>query len=456
MKRLSYFSPIFVAIFTVTSLYAANAARLEWSQIVIPLVFAIAVAGLFMLLFWLLKWTSKSMPIVASMFIFASLTWYVMPIWVDILLILYALFVGIQKYLKTNKATFILAFVMILAILFTTGQALIINATNQVKAETTTIGLASPDVPNIYFIIPDRMPSIEAMRESKIECDQFLTTLKQRGFYVKENQLSGDEYSAIHPQNVHTTRTMRYFAAVLNGGIDIPLEISYKNCSTLIKSPEVFSQLHAKGYTIYNVASWFAETSKLPADYSLHFKDISFLERLFQDELSVAFYERTILRGINFRLLELDASTNNIEKNRHTWQAEQIIELSQLNASTQGLDYGRDGPVFVMAHILLPHEPFVWCDSNASQSEQYYQQIKYTQTYLINLIDGIRTADPKSIIIIQSDEGMAYKKPVELNYALSPVQWNGVLTAWYIPGADILEINQLRHTEILKYVLENR
>lgn len=394
------------------------------------------------------------MPFVASIFTAAALLWYLITPYAGITLMVIALVFGIWKRFNVKPATYILTLLMIVAIVVSTIQGVVVNTTNQVKTQTTMIGLAAPDAPNIYFIIPDRMPSFEAMRESNIECEQFLTELKQRGFYVKENQLSGDLYSAGNPQDVHTTRTMRYFASVLNGGIDIPLEINYKDCSTYIKTPEIFTQLHDEGYTIYNIASWFAETSKLPADFSLHFQDISFLERLFQDELSVAYYDRTILRGLNFRLLESEGSTGSIERNRHNWQAEQIIKRSQLNAMSHNFDYGRSGPIFVMTHILLPHEPFVWSDTRLSQPEQYYQQIKYTQTYLINLIDGICTADPEAIIIIQSDEGMAYKKPVELNYALSPVQWNGVLTAWYIPGADESELAVLKHTEILKYLLQ--
>lgn len=454
LKKLSNFTPILVAIFTVTGLYAANADRIGWGQIVAPLVFAICVAGLFMLLFWLLKWTSRSMPFIASIFTGAALLWYLITPWAGLALMLMALVLGIWKRVNTKLVANILAVVFIIAIIVSTGQAIFINATNQVAAQKTEIKLAAPGTPNIYFIIPDRMPSIAAMQESGIPTEDFVAVLKERGFYVKENQLSADQYYAGHPQNVHTTRTMRYMASVLNDGKEIPLDISYKDCSSEIKNPNVFNELHDKGYTICNVASWFAETSQLPtADYNYRFTDVSFMEKIFQDELSVAFYDRTIIRGLNFRLLQSSYSTGNVERERHIWQAGEVIKLSKVIG----------GPVFVMAHLMLPHEPFVWdADGNPqnnkrlSEPEAYYQQIQYAQSYLLNLIYGIQANDPNAIIIIQADEGMAYKSPVELNTALSSTQWSGVLTAWYIPGADASELSNLKHTEILKYILGSR
>jgi hypothetical protein len=79
------------------------------------------------------------------------------------------------------------------------------------------------------------------------------------------------------------------------------------------------------------------------------------------------------------------------------------------------------------------------------------QQIRFTCDYLNSLANDILNADPDAIIIIQSDEGMAYRKPVELNYDLTPVQWNGVFTAWKLPWDDGLA--DLPHTGILNFVL---
>lgn len=447
MKKLSYFTPPLVAIFTVTSLYTANAARLEWSDVAVSLVLSLLVAGLFMLLFWLLRWTAKDMPFVASVFTAAALLWYMITPYGGLVLVTGALLLVIWRKVNTQSFSAFLSLIMLFAIVVSSAWATQVNISNQASSQAkTTIGEATPGTPNIYFIVPDRMPSFDAMRESHIECETFLQELLDRGFYVKENQLSHDEFTADYDGEIHTTRTMRYMASVLNDGAEIPLDISYKDCREMIKVNSLFGKLHEKGYTVYNVASWFTETGQLPgADFNYNFTDVTLLDKFYQNEFSVAYISRTILKGINFKMLQSEDSLSRVEKTRHIWQRNTVYRIS--------LAHG--GPWFVMAHLMLPHEPFVWCDMKTSQPEQYYQQIKYTQTYLITLIGEIQVADPDGIIIIQSDEGMAYKKPIELNYTLSPVQWNGVLTAWYIPGADEVELSKLKHTEILKYVTGN-
>jgi hypothetical protein len=43
--------------------------------------------------------------------------------------------------------------------------------------------------------------------------------------------------------------------------------------------------------------------------------------------------------------------------------------------------------------------------------------------------------DPTAIIIIEADEGMAYPDPQDraLNQAEDNTEWNGTLSAWYVP-----------------------
>lgn len=454
MRKLNKLAPVLISIFTVTSLYAANAERLDVGQIWIPLVIAPLFAGLFMLLFWLHKWTAKSMPFIASVFTLVMLLWAMFPVWVSLTLLLAGLVTGIFARKYTEPATKAVSLIALIAIVVTVGQGAFIRLSNHEVQEHSTIAAVSNPGPDIYFIVPDRMPSPVAMREAGINPDAFINKMRGMGFYVKEDQLSHDPYAVDTPMDdIHTTRTMRFFASVLNDGRDIPLNIDYRTNTAFIKQPELFSKLHAKGYTIINVASWFAETNTIiDADYNLHYQDIPFSEKLFQNEFSQTFWKRTILAGgINLRFLQSTTFIGGIERGRAEWQANRLIEYSK---SVHGQS------IFAMAHILMPHEPFVFnaeggpADTSLSEPEQYYAQIAYALDYLPSLAAQIRANDPTAIIIIQADEGMAYAKPKELNYSLTPEQWDGVLTAWYIPGAEESELQKLKHTKILKYVLE--
>jgi len=372
------------------------------------------------------------------------------PIAAGVMMVGAIVFTWLIKDTETHrKGAIMISLICLFGILLSVGAAVKTNIEYPIEAKKTIIALNDTKVPNIYFIVPDRMPSIEAMRETGINPDSFVSDMRNMGFYVKENQLSHDPYT-VDMKGMKTTRTMRYFASVLNDGIEIPLGSEYTYCRNLIKQPALFDTLHSKGYTIVNIASWFSETKDiLTADFNLKYSNTGLLEKVFENELSVAYWSRTAFNMINFRFMQSDASLGSVERGRAAWQAGELNVWSQA-VHGQGL--------FIVAHILMPHEPFVFdseggpANTKLSQPDQYQEQTEYALTYLKDIAAGILANDPEAIIIIQSDEGMAYKKPIELNYDLSPTQWNGVLTCWYIPDKNELELSELKHTDILNYL----
>lgn len=443
---MKYLPPVLTGIFCTVSLYAANAARISIGNIWLPLLLSAALGAFFTLFFSLNKHTEKGAGVIASFWTLAFLLWNVITPAVSVVFLLISLFIGV----KFNNATArkVLLVVMTLAIVVSSISA-VFTINGPVVATATPI-VAGTDRPNIYFIVPDRMPSIDAMVESGIDPSAFKWELIPKGFYVKDNQLSHDQYTAENPPKVETSRTMRFFASVLNGGKEISLTIPYRECRQLIQVPAIANELHELGYTFWNVGSWFTETSNITnADYNLKFQNQNLYEHIFTGEFNQAFWDRTIIRGLNIKVLLPQREIAEADALRHVWQALNVIQISKA-----------PGQHFVMAHILLPHEPFVWdADGKINYNtgdpvKEYTAQIQFACGYLLSLVDGIQSNDPGAIIIIQSDEGMAYRKPVELNYDLSPVQWNGVLSAWKIKPFNQTELDALKHTEILKYVLD--
>jgi hypothetical protein len=443
-RKLSFAAPFLVAIFTVISLYAGNADRLEPGQMVAPMVFALAIAGLFLLLFWLFRPTSDAATFVAALFSFVFLVWHLLN-WYELsVLMAGALFFGVVSKKRLLNGTLLLCLILALSLSY---SSVVAGITAAGRADTVAAGGYTYTLgqPNIYFIVPDRMPSFAAMRESGIDPEQALADLRALGFYVNENQLSQDPYTVDYTGEVHTTRTMRFFASVLNGGQAIPMEIGYQDCRALIVGNSAFTQLHAAGYRIKNVASWFAETSRFTeADENLTYENVGFLENLFRDELSGAYFERTILAGLNFRVWEPDASKVRVETGRVFWQRDQVLKVAESGETS----------TFTFAHLLFPHEPYIYADPADSIPAQYEANIRAALAFLTDLVGTIRAADPSAVIIIQSDEGMAYRKPIELNNDLSPVQWNGVFTAWYLPDYTGNK-DKIKHTDILAVVVKH-
>lgn len=438
MKHLYNYAPVLTAIFLTTTLFMANAQRTPWANLWLPLITGVLVALFFHGLFALHPLTRKAAPGIAVAFTTVFLLWQIFPLWLNMSILISA-FLPLAAFdkIKIIKAEGIISFVCVVGILFSMGFGIFAKL-DTVQASGYTPIAVTESKPNIYFIVPDRMPSIQAMEETGLDTTGFVSKLESMDFYVKPDQASADSYTADSELKPETTRTMRFFAAVLNDGQQLPLGVGYKVCRNMITYPGIINTLHEQGYTFINIASWFEETRNINADIKLDYANGGLLDKLYSDEFSVAFWSRTILKGFTGRVFLTDNAVGELERNRHTWQAQTLVDIAGEKSNNR----------FVLAHILLPHEPFVWADD-------YIGQIDYAMTYLAKLAEAIRTADPDAIVIMQADEGMAYTDP-ELSKALSNTQWNGVLTAWRIPNANRTDLQALKHTEILKYLLEVR
>jgi hypothetical protein len=122
-------------------------------------------------------------------------------------------------------------------------------------------------------------------------------------------------------------------------------------------------------------------------------------------------------------------------------------------------------PVFVFAHMLIPHRPFVYDEhgryqskpfvatqndnlgeKDKEQNERYVKLVKFANSKIIEVVDNLlsRSKTPP-IIIIQADEG-----PLPIRYIVYGDEFNwkkqatareikqkyGILNAYYLPGID--------------------
>ena len=375
------------------------------------------------------------------------MVWYAFnPILLGVILL--AVTILCLRFKDMAKLTKPLAVFLAVAVAFSLGQA-VFYSTKVSAIPPVALVDNSENNPNIYFIIPDRFPSIAAMQETGIDTTEFTTQLRADGFYINPNQISHDLFTP-NTKDATTTRTMRYLAAVLNMGETVTLTTPYKTVLQMIKDPSIIPIAHLLGYEYINIGSWFTETAVSPnADYNYIYEGGSLADKIYRDEFSVAVWDRSLLHGFSLRRL-LGASTiNDLEMRRELYQTQTIQSVAR-----------QDGPRLVFMHLIMPHPPYVWdadgnpqTDTTLSEPELYRQQIIYAQQFLIEMERGIVANDPTAIILFQSDEGMAYQKPLALNLALSPTQWNGVLSAWRIPGMHVSDMENVLHTDVLKLVM---
>ena len=465
MKSLSKFGfllPILTAIFIVLSLWSVNATRTTPLDVVIPLTTAILSSILLWGLAHLLPMLGrKSLPppmldninIFAAVLVVVFLLWSVLTPWVAMaILIVASLALTIFSLKKAIPA--LIVFMLIVnvvavgegtfqqmgAVKAAAAPAQSSNNTNVVSSNDASSNPATAKLPDIYFIIPDRMPSIAAELEDGFSgATAFQQSLENLGFQVWPDSLSSDPLKPTQTEGTPTTRTQRYVTSALNYGAPIPFDISYNASIQMIDYPQIASDLKAIGYQYDMIGSWWPVTASSPSADNNFVYHSNALSQAVDNSFTTAFYDRTLLgwtRVSPLTLLQVDKST---EAARQEYQLQTINDIA-----TGEIEQAQStAPKFVFMHFLDPHPPYIFQadgqpqTSGVSEKQAYLDQIEYASTSLTKLAANLRAEDPTAIIIIEADEGMAYDSTetdsTALNEAEDNTEWNGTLSAWYVP-----------------------
>ena len=195
------------------------------------------------------------------------------------------------------------------------------------------------------------------------------------------------------------------------------------------------------GYQYIHVGSRYGPTeSSVAADRNLRLGGPS--------DFAAALYDNSALPAISRRL---GLSKSSPERAR-----QYDVGRFQLNTLDDLATEPESGPVFVFAHILLPHPPYVFAkdgsfvpdevDAARSQSDGYAEQLVYVNQRINALVDRLldRPEAERPIIILQADEG-----PYPAPYARNTITYDwstatseeleikyGILDAMYLPGPE--------------------
>jgi len=156
--------------------------------------------------------------------------------------------------------------------------------------------------------------------------------------------------------------------------------------------------------------------------------------------------ENTVLAPIMRRLsFGPDISDyHTFHRTRALYQFDRIAEIVKTQPS----------PKFVFAHILLPHDPYVFgpnCESEdpvGSTTEKYLSNLACTNKLVSEAVETILASSSKSsVIVIQGDEGhyaMKYPfKPLQDYREADPRSLQErarILNSYYLPGVDAGDI----------------
>lgn len=286
--------------------------------------------------------------------------------------------------------------------------------------------------PDIYYIILDRYAHNEVLQSAfGFDNSVFTKDLENKGFYLAQESVAN------YP------KTFQSLASSLNMSYLDFLTGQYKESKDwTVAYPymydyKVWRFLKNQGYEFIHFGDWWGPT-----------KVNKFADR------NINYYGTGITNEFANKLLETTFIYPFI-KPEGTWydrvRAGHLYTFDQLRKISK-----EGGPKFIFAHIILPHEPYVFgknCESknetiklgSKKAKEAYINQLICTNKKITSFVDDvIENSDPKPIIILQSDEGPfteEFKGGVGGNIdwkKLSPRALKDhmkILNAYFLPGS---------------------
>ena len=313
--------------------------------------------------------------------------------------------------------------------------------------------------PNIYYLVFDRYASNETLQTIYQYDNSAMTNfLTEQGF---ANRLTAYSNYPFTMMSLGSTLKMEYQT-------DLTSQFQYRSVEhqagfpyrKALDSPPVAHVLKNNGYEYTMLSSWWDFTRKSvladrrPTDsYRLQaFGKTFWLTDLQRDIVNKSVLSPLLLKGASV------GSTPIIRYDLDRAPAEnlyaQLATLKTLAATAKQ----SAKPQFVFAHILSPHDPYIFLpdgssttydqnrtDNDADEKVKYINQLSYVTGQFRDTIAHIRANDPGAVIILQADEGpypkqfqggqsaSHYHNPVDLPDAELRQKY-GIFASYYLPG----------------------
>ncbi len=284
--------------------------------------------------------------------------------------------------------------------------------------------------PDIYYIILDSYPSERSLREFYgFENSPLAAGLAERGFYVASDSASNYGATLL---SLGSSLNMTHLGAMTEG---------YRETSDrtvmmdAVRDSAVVRTLRERGYRFVNVASGFSGTDPMPtADVEIRFPKGSLTE-----------FEVLLIRTTPLAELPVVQATSDPFLLRRYAVLHAFEALAEMRPGPE--------PMFVLAHVLSPHPPFVFDAAGGMREKKgRFNQTKYTkeeyvegfrgQVAFVNdrilpAIDAIRhgyDASNQPVIIVQGDHGpRSLRRQFNTTGAFYRERF-GILNAYYVPA----------------------
>ena len=441
--------PILVAIFPILIIYSQNIGRVEIGELFLPVIIIVGLTiGLYYFLKSILKNENKSAIIVTliliTLFSYGHIYYLLNDVMIDefdigknrYLIPAFGLALGISIFFIIrarrvfDNATSILNVISIVFIIVAISNVALVGAeitscdecSNQELFyetrdfsgyfETHKFSISeNQELPDVYYLVLDEYARNDALVEYHDFSNHELTEfLENKGFHIAKNSFANYPMSV---QSIPATMNMDYINFLAD---EIGTEVrNYK-------------PLNEKNYGLYPnnmVIKNFKEMNYKIITFN------TFALHLHENPLSDETFCHRDKFLLDNRLVDVLARTSIFGYYVERWaegELRQVTLCAFENFGNAGNVF--DEPVFVWAHIMLPHPPWVFGpngeeitpgkpllitdnpefrDSGWEPKRQYIQQVQFANKKTIEAVENILENNKNAIIIIQGDHGTAWE-----------------------------------------------
>jgi len=493
MKSTIVIHPFLFAIFPIIFLFSFNVNSVLPEEIIVPLIFVIAVTFLIWIaLGFLLKNRIKSGFIVSmglvvffsyghiyilfEKFLKAPGTFYgriyilldefLMGFYHEVLIIavLFVFALSTYYFIRTKKSLNNLTKIvngiaasLVIISLFGIGEYFITESFSQneidVEIKKQQVHTSEPKtqhvstsetkkLPDVYYIIFDGYSGSKSLQTIlNYDNSDFTDFLINKGFYVATESYSNYKLTRF---SLASTLNMKYFNYLAEiKGIDSRDVIELIEIS---RNSEVIKNFKSLGYTTYNIETGSFMTQQME---NIDFRLCTWKTMSTGSEFRTMLIRTTILSTIQMELF------SNETREKFLCGFAELINVGDRNES----------PKFVLAHSLITHGPWLFGPTGEPRyaklltidkldqdfnSELYLDQLEFTNLKMKEVISKLTDTNDPPIIIIQSDHGMrgkgsldAYESIIKehgMRGNVSSTEYEAILRdhnnfkAYYFPG----------------------
>jgi len=445
MKKNLLLHPFLIAIYPVFYLYSENMRQLSVSVVVVPMAILSVLALILLVvgsrlfrnshkaafsvsvfLVWLFSYSA-----VRSMMTFeiAGLQLYrhryFILIWTLVLVVAVLLVVKAHlDFARVTKALNSFAVLLMLLPLWTILTYRNNHGTparpqpSLEKKEVARLTTRNDSLPSVYYIILDAYTGQKGLKKHLgFDNSAFVQFLRSKGFFVAEESHSNYAWTSL---SLASSLNMNYLPAIPTDGGSDTLEVD-KAISEfdLILDSKVRVFLQSLGYEFVDLSIWSTRAFVSPKDYAYQYFTAEFSLSL----LRMTFLNRPLVENYVLGRIKRERAVRRFDELRRT------VNLP--------------GPLFVYAHLLIPHHPYVFDSTGnmppphqsiaelGSEKEMYLSQLLYANKEMEKTVDVILSKSKiPPIVVIQGDHGAYQLAGSQAGNARLRMS---ILNAYYVP-----------------------